>query len=200
MVLFPLPIGECLDLEIPPQNFVELPKRKNYAINSEIKSYLEKERMLCLISEAGNPCIADPGNNIVSYAHRNNFEVIPLVGPSSILLTLSASGLNGQNFEFTGYAPIKRTQRNIFFKKAEKTILESKKTIIFMDTPYRSTNLMTYLLESVAGNLRLTIGNELFTKQQFIATKEVKDWKKLLQRKNISLERAIFCLGAPEKR
>ena len=105
-----------------------------------------------VISEAGCPGIADPGADVVKIAHQKNIQVIPLVGPSSIVLALMASGLNGQNFAFNGYLPIEASQRNKAIKSLEKKSVESHQSQIFIETPYRNDKLFAELLKNLSNN------------------------------------------------
>lgn len=128
-----------------------------------------------LISEAGNPCIADPGNEIVAYAHRHNIEVVPLVGPSSILLALIASGFNGQQFCFNGYLPIQNPDRERKIKQLENAA--GGTTQIFMETPFRNQKLLEEILKTGRPETRLCIACDLTLETQFIKTRTLKEWK-----------------------
>ena len=144
-----------------------------------------------LISEAGNPCIADPGNEVVAFAHKKNIEVIPLVGPSSILLALIASGFNGQQFSFNGYLPIKEPDRNKRIKHLEG--ISRSATQIFMETPFRNQKLLDELLKSCGDNTNLCIACDLTLPTQFIKTKTIKEWKQ--QKPELNKRYCIFLLG-----
>ena len=149
----------------------------------EIKLYFKEvpaERPVGIISEAGCPCIADPGNLIVEYAHQMEWEVIPLVGPSSILLALIASGLNGQSFVFHGYLPIEKDLKAKMLKSMEKDSLSKKQTQIFMETPYRNDKLLEEIILACNPETRLTIASNLTAHDQFIRTKKIKEWKSKL--------------------
>jgi len=129
-----------------------------------------------LISEAGNPCIADPGGELVAFAHQHDIEVIPLVGPSSILLALIASGFNGQQFAFNGYLPIKEPERSKKIKHLE-TLARTGATQIFMETPFRNQKLFEELLKTCSDISRLCIACDLTLASQYIKTQTIKDWK-----------------------
>jgi 16S rRNA (cytidine1402-2'-O)-methyltransferase len=130
-----------------------------------------------LLSEAGCPCIADPGSEIVRLAHENNIQVKPLVGPSSILLALIASGFNGQNFAFVGYLPIDKIGRIKKIKELENKAIREEQTQIFMETPYRNMSLLNDVLQCCSPYSRLSISANLTRKDEFISTRTIKEWK-----------------------
>jgi len=132
-----------------------------------------------VISEAGCPGIADPGAEIVKLAHAKNIRVIPLVGPSSIFLTLMSSGLNGQNFTFHGYLPIDKSERKSAIKKLERASLENNQAQIFIETPYRNEKFLEDLLQSLHPQTTLCIGCEVTQSSEIILTRTVQDWKKI---------------------
>jgi|TARA_B100000497_G_C7692563_1_gene421578 16S rRNA (cytidine1402-2'-O)-methyltransferase len=128
-----------------------------------------------IISEAGVPCIADPGSEIVSIAHRKGINVIPLVGPSSIFLALMASGFNGQQFSFRGYLPFDHQIRKRVFQAMNKDIKDGI-TQIFMETPYRNNKLMLELLKILHPETKLCIACDITLENEYIRTKTVADW------------------------
>ncbi|MFW6309999.1 MAG: SAM-dependent methyltransferase, partial [Prolixibacteraceae bacterium] len=129
------------EIDIDSITFFELNK---YTEKSDLPKFLEpaKETDVAVISEAGCPGVADPGAEIVKLAHQKNILVVPVVGPSSILLALMASGLNGQNFAFNGYLPVKPHERSKAISKLEKEAKNDQKTQIFIETPYRNNQLI----------------------------------------------------------
>ncbi len=131
-----------------------------------------------IISEAGIPCIADPGSEIVLLAHKKNIPVVPLVGPSSIFLALMASGLNGQNFAFNGYLPIESNQRIKKLKELEKRSLYEDQTQIFMETPYRNNQLNQDIFKACNDNTLLCIASNITTPDENIKTRSVSEWEK----------------------
>lgn len=145
-----------------------------------------------IVSEAGNPCIADPGNEIVAYAHKRNIEVVPLVGPSSILLALIASGFNGQQFTFNGYLPIQSLERIKKIRQLENTA-RSGVTQIFMETPFRNQSLLEELLKTCGSDTLLSVACDLTLPTQFIRTKKIADWK--VQVPDVKKRYCIFLLG-----
>lgn len=130
-----------------------------------------------LLSDSGAPCIADPGSKIVSKAHQLNIEIIPLIGPSSIILSLMASGLNGQKFCFHGYIPIEENKKNDFLKKIQVSIQSTQETQIFIETPYRNNKLLTDILKINNESLRLCIATNLTSTDQSINTATIKEWR-----------------------
>lgn len=131
-----------------------------------------------VLSEAGCPAIADPGADVVAIAQRNNFTVIPLVGPSSILLSLMASGFNGQSFAFVGYLPIQPADRAKMLRKLESRAYSENQSQIFIETPYRNMKMLDEILLTCQPETRLCIAVDITLETEFIKTKTVKEWKK----------------------
>lgn len=167
--------------EIPQQEleFEILDKRSNSLNMEDIVQFMEKNPKVGLLSEAGTPCIADPGNILVFWAQQKNWEIIPMVGPSSILLSLMASGLNGQHFEFHAYLPIDADQRKTAILQLEKESEKFNKTQIFMETPYRNMALFEALLKHLSPETQLCIASNVSLTSQQIKTRKVADWKKV---------------------
>lgn len=147
-----------------------------------------------ILSEAGCPGVADPGSLLVAWAHRQGIPVEPLVGPSSILLALMASGFNGQSFVFHGYLPIQEPQRSKAIKEIEQTSSRLKQTQIFMETPYRNDQLVEKVLKNCRGETSLCLAVNLTSPEEWIQTKKVKDWRK--RKPNLHKKPAIFLLYA----
>ena len=145
-----------------------------------------------LLSEAGVPCVADPGSRIVAEAHEIGIQVIPLTGPSSILLALMASGFNGQNFCFSGYLPADKVLRMKKIKELERTIQEKDQTQVFIETPYRNLHLFDSLITVCQENTRLCIVAGVTSADEYIASKSIGTWKKT--RPDINRKPAIFLL------
>ncbi len=131
-----------------------------------------------LLSEAGVPCIADPGQTIVRQAHHMGIRVVPLIGASSILLGLMASGFNGQHFVFHGYLPIQKKDRMQKIKEIEKAARLNDQTQIFMETPFRNNQLIADLLSICSADTRLCMACDLTLPTEFIRTYSIKEWKK----------------------
>lgn len=131
-----------------------------------------------LLSEAGAPAVADPGANLIALAHRRHIEVIPLVGPSSLLLALMASGLNGQSFAFAGYLPVKSGERRQRIRQLEKHSAVKRQTQLFIETPYRNQALLNDLLASCGPHTRLCIAANITMPDAYIRTQTIAEWKK----------------------
>ncbi|MDH6354042.1 16S rRNA (cytidine1402-2'-O)-methyltransferase [Dysgonomonas sp. PH5-45] len=147
----------------------------------QIETYLQpigKGFHVGVISEAGCPAIADPGADIVAIAQRKNIRVIPLVGPSSILMSLMASGFNGQSFAFHGYLPIETADRIKKIKQLEQRIYSEHQTQIFIETPYRNTKLVEDIVRNCTPSTKLCIAMNITCEDEFIKTLPVKDWAK----------------------
>jgi 16S rRNA (cytidine1402-2'-O)-methyltransferase len=144
-----------------------------------------------IISEAGCPAIADPGADIVKIAHTKNIKVVPLVGPSSILLALMASGMNGQNFSFVGYLPLK-DERKKALKQLEQTSKQKKQTQIFIEAPYRNQKFLEEILQVCLPETKLCIGMNITGSDEFIVTKTIRDWKRSVP--DINKKPTIFLL------
>lgn len=130
-----------------------------------------------IISDAGCPGIADPGADVVKIAHEKDIRVIPMVGPSSILLAMMASGFNGQNFAFTGYLPIENADRKKAIKALERTSKEMQQSQIFIETPYRNDKLLQELLKTLSPNTKLCVACDITLPTEQIATKTVSEWR-----------------------
>ena len=162
-----------------------------------IGAYLEPLRngeAVGIISEAGCPAIADPGADVVAIAQSLGLRVVPLVGPSSILMALMASGFNGQSFAFNGYLPVEGAQRIRAVKKLEGKVQSENQTQIFIETPYRNTKMMETLLSALSPRTRLCVAAGITCAEEFIRTRTVADWKKS-EIPDISRIPAIFLLG-----
>ncbi|MCF8379998.1 MAG: SAM-dependent methyltransferase [Bacteroidales bacterium] len=162
----------------------------------EIGTYLDscrKGKDVGLISEAGVPGVADPGAAITSIAHEKSIRVIPLTGPSSILLSLMASGLNGQNFIFHGYLPVKPTEKINRIKEIETKVFQSNQTQIFIETPYRNGSMLDSLLKACKPYTKLCVACDISLENEFIRTMSIEDWKK--QKVDFHKRPCIFLLG-----
>lgn len=145
-----------------------------------------------LMSEAGCPGIADPGSEIVAEAHRRAITVVPLVGPSSILLALMASGFNGQSFTFHGYLPIDKVQRAKRIKELEQLSVSQKQTQIFMETPFRNNHLLEDVLKNTLPQTLLCIASNLNSETEFVKTLTIGQWRK--ERIDLHKKPTIFVL------
>jgi 16S rRNA (cytidine1402-2'-O)-methyltransferase len=151
-----------------------------HSLKEDISEYLNitDSDNVGILSEAGAPCVADPGSAIVKLAHQRGINVIPLIGPSSILLALMASGLNGQNFAFNGYLPVQKDQRCKQIKKLENHSFSEKQTQIFIEAPYRNQHLLEDILTSCEPATLLCIAADLTLSTEFIKTYSIAEWKK----------------------
>lgn len=162
----------------------------------EIVRYLEPNQKgldIGIISEAGCPGVADPGAEVVKIAHSKNIQVVPLVGPSSILLALMASGMSGQNFAFNGYLPIKNPEKSQQIKMLEKRMQTEGQTQIFIEAPYRNAQLLDELLKNCDPQTMLCIAADITLDTEFIRSKPVSYWKTNVP--DIQKRPAIFMIG-----
>jgi len=167
------------DIQIDNLVFYELNKHTS---QEEISGYLNvcsEGVNIGLISEAGLPCIADPGNQIVMLAHKTGVKVVPLSGPSSIFMALMASGLNGQNFAFNGYVNIEPKLRIKQLMMLENRSLRERQSQIFMDTPFRNNKLFSEMLSVLNPNTYLCVASNISCENEFIMTKKISEWKKV---------------------
>ena len=144
-----------------------------------IGTYLEpliKGESMGVISEAGCPAVADPGADVVSIAQRKNLKVVPLVGPSSIILSVMGSGFNGQSFAFHGYLPIDPGERTKRLKAIELRIYSEQQTQLFIETPYRNNKMVDYILQNCRPQTKLCIAANITCEGEFIKTRTVKEW------------------------
>jgi len=161
---------------------------------AHINNYLQlfTEGDVGLLSEAGVPAVADPGSEIVAMAHQQGIEVVPLVGPSSILLAMMASGMNGQHFTFAGYLPVKKHERMQRIRFLESRSQKENQSQIFIETPYRNNSLLNDLMAACSPPTRVCIACELTSPNGWVITKTVKDWKKQLP--DLHKKPAIFIM------
>jgi 16S rRNA (cytidine1402-2'-O)-methyltransferase len=162
--------------------------------NKDPLAPLREKRPLGLLSEAGCPAIADPGAAVIEAAHREGFRVVPLVGPSSIVLALMASGLEGQRFAFCGYLPREGAERTRKIRELERRSTKEKETEIFIETPYRNDVLLSALLEVCQQNTRLCVAADLTLGTESIQTKSIAEWRRA--KATIGRRPAVFLLLA----
>lgn len=157
--------------------FFTLNKRTTPTQFSEYLKPLKAGHDVGIISEAGCPGVADPGAEVVKLAHEAGIQVVPLVGPSSILLALMASGMNGQSFAFVGYIPIKKEERLKTIKQLESRSRNENQSQIFIETPFRNNHLVDDILKTCSPQTQLCIACNLTTPDEYISTKTVAQWK-----------------------
>lgn len=162
----------------------------------ELLKPLQEGRSMGILSEAGCPAVADPGANLVALAHRHGYEVRPLVGPSSLLLALMASGANGQNFAFKGYLPSEKSERIAALKSLEQRSRQQNETQLFIETPYRNDALLADALETLQPETRLCTATDLTLPTQEIISQTVAAWRKSKTLPNLKKRPTIFVLHA----
>lgn len=165
---------------------------KNTDIHSVMQGLLNGKNA-GLISEAGCPSIADPGAEVIQFAHRNNIRVVPLVGPSSILLALISSGLNGQNFAFNGYLPKKEPDRIKALKQLETLVWQKNQTQAFIETPYRNDSILKDIINACRDETLLCIAADITLPSEKIKTQSIRDWKN--HKQSFNDHPAVFLLG-----
>ena len=172
--------------------FLELNKYTNEDDLAGFLEYADAGHDTGLLSEAGVPCVADPGSQITAIAHQSGIRVIPLTGPSSIILALMASGLNGQNFAFHGYLPVKSGERNKMLKRLEQESALKGQAQIFMETPYRNMQILDAIISVCKPSTLLCIASDITLESELISTRKVSRWAK--KKPDIHKRPAIFII------
>lgn len=171
-----------------------LDKYSETADLKEAQKLMKEGQDFGLLSEAGLPCIADPGNIMVKWCHENNIKVVPINGPSSIILALIASGFNGQEFAFHGYLPIDKEQKKKKILFLESLVQKNGSSQIFMETPYRNNQLLEDLIKFLNPNTQLCIGANInHPSDEFIKTLKISQWKN--KKPELHKIPAVFVLG-----
>lgn len=165
------------NINIDELTFYPMGKHADAALFSKYLNALRNGESMGVISEAGCPAVADPGANVVAIAQKENMNVVPLVGPSSILLAVMGSGFNGQSFAFHGYLPINPTDRSKRLKQLENRSAIEHQTQLFIETPYRNHKIIADILATCNPKTRLCIASGLTTSQQYLRSKTIKEWK-----------------------
>lgn len=174
-------------------SFCEIGKNAN---STEVAAFFEKyshNNDIGVLSEAGCPGIADPGAGVVAMAHKKGMQVVPLVGPSSILLALMGSGFNGQQFTFHGYLPVQKGERANILKQLETQMHKMQQSQIFIETPFRNMQLLEAIVENCHSSTRLCIACNLTAQDEFIITKTIGEWQKNLP--NLHKKPTLFIFG-----
>lgn len=169
---------------------LEFDEHNRNEFRQDIQELLKSGKNIGLMSEAGLPCVADPGHEVVAMAHTLNIKVKPLFGPSSIMMALMSSGFSGQRFVFHGYLPAKTNERLSTLKKISS---EKDYTQIFMETPYRAMSLFEDIMKSFSPNSMLSIAAEINTENEFIKTMQISQWKQNVP--DLNKKRCIFSIG-----
>lgn len=186
------------DKEISTLQIFEVDKHDGYKYpKEEVFRLLKSGEDVGFMSEAGCPGVADPGARVVSDCHREGISVVPLVGPSSILLGLMASGFSGQNFRFVGYLPFDKEKHRVALKEIARRADKDCETQIFIEVPYRNDALLRALLETLPEALSLCVCVDLTTPDEMILRHSVREWRRLLGKKELSFHKrpAIFLVG-----
>jgi len=173
-------LSQCGKEKIQSLNIQEIDKH-NLTFN-DVENFVQplfRGENIAILSESGCPCVADPGNLFVRFAHEKNIKIVPLIGPSSIILALMASGMNGQKFAFHGYFPMDKVEREKMLQLVvkEKNIFGT--TSIFIETPYRNNQLFQFLLNNLPHDFSLCVAMDITGQDEKIKTKKVRDWKKI---------------------
>ncbi|MCQ2175631.1 MAG: SAM-dependent methyltransferase [Bacteroidales bacterium] len=158
--------------------FTVLNEHSSQAEVDAMEALFDDGKDVGLITEAGLPAVADPGSSLVALCHRKGIEVVPFTGPSSLMLALMASGLNGQSFTFRGYLPAKSDERKNAIRSVEKQSSQNRQTQIFIETPYRNDALMADILQICSDSTRICIAANITMPDAFIRTRSVAEWKK----------------------
>ena len=164
--------GHIAELE-----FHELNEHSSAADVEALGSLFDRGEDVGLLSEAGLPAVADPGAELVALCHRRGVEVVPLVGPSSLMLALMASGLNGQSFAFCGYVPAKPEERRNALRALEKQSAAARRSQIIIETPYRNDALLADMLQTLSPRTRICVAADITLPSQFIRTDSVAGWR-----------------------
>ena len=166
---------------------------REYELINIFDAAVKEGKIIGIASESGCPGVADPGHLLIARAQQLNIPVKPLVGPNSILLTLMASGLNGQQFTFNGYLPIQTSERIKKIKELEKKVISDNYTQLFIETPYRNNQLFQSLLQHLDNSIFLCIGYHLTSPEEWIKTKTISEWKKAAL--EIPKQPTLFAIG-----
>ena len=165
-------------IDIDTLTFYELNRHTDRKFIGEYLNPLKKGETVGIISEAGCPAIADPGADVVAIAQQRGYKVVPLVGPSSIIMSVMGSGFNGQSFAFNGYLPVEVPQRIKALKKLEQKVQNENQTQLFIETPYRNAKMIETILGALNPKTKLCIAAGITCAEEYIKTRTVADWKK----------------------
>ena len=182
------------DIDIDSLSFYPMGKHADAALFAQYLKPLEAGEDVGVISEAGCPAVADPGADVVAIAQRKGYRVVPLVGPSSMILAVMASGLNGQSFAFHGYLPIDPADRVKRLKQLELRAVQEHQTQLFIETPYRNQKLFDTLCQTLRPQTRLCVAAGITTNDEWIKTRTVAEWKRT-KLPDLSKTPAIFLFG-----
>ncbi len=181
----PIPQAELQLISIPKHD-------NNYSVIHDFLT-VNLHKSMGLLSDAGLPCVADPGNKVVQIAHTIGIDVIPIAGPCSMTMALMASGFNGQNFAFNGYLPIKEDEKKKAILKFQERLVKEKQSQIFIETPYRNQQLFDSFLKYLKTGIHLSLSVNIMGKEEFTISKTIEDWKK--EKFSIGKVPCVFVLG-----
>jgi len=175
------PVDDC--------TFTELSEHtdSNADLSKILNPLVKNGRPMGVISDAGCPCIGDPGSRAVEIAQEKNAKIVPLVGPNSMILSLMASGFNGQNFAFNGYLPAKNGERESKIKQLENRMYKEDQTQIFIETPYRNDKMLDSLFKTLRKETKICIATGLTTKDESVKTKTVSEWSEFKKQKDFTI-------------
>ena len=182
------------DINIDELTFYPMGKHADATLFAQYLKPLEKGESVGIISEAGCPAVADPGADVVAIAQRKGYKVVPLVGPSSMIMAVMGSGLNGQSFAFNGYLPIDFSDRVKRLKQLEERAVREQQTQLFIETPYRNQKLFDTLCQALRPQTRLCIAAGITTSDEWICTRTIAEWKRQ-HLPDLSKTPAIFLFG-----
>lgn len=181
-------------IDIDTLTFYELNRHTDHKFIGEYLDPLKKGEPVGIISEAGCPAIADPGADVVAIAQSRGYKVVPLVGPSSIIMSVMGSGFNGQSFAFNGYLPVEVPQRIKALKKLEQKVQNENQTQLFIETPYRNAKMFETIINNLRPNTKLCVAAGITCENEFIKTLTIEKWKKQ-KMPDIEKVPAIFLIG-----
>lgn len=175
--------------------FLELNEHTHPEETGHYLDAIERGENVGLLSEAGLPCVADPGALVTAMAQRRGIEVMPLVGPSSLMLALMASGLNGQNFSFVGYLPVDKSQRLTAIKKIEQKARAEHQTQLFIEAPYRTDQMLQALSDTCLPDTLICVACDLTLPTQYIRTLTARAWRMERGKSSLHKRNAVFLIG-----
>lgn len=184
---YPYPIDDTV--------FLELNEHTTHDAVGHYLDAIERGENIGLLSEAGLPCVADPGAMITKMAQRRGIEVVPLVGPSSLMLALMASGLNGQRFAFKGYLPVDRSERAATLRRLEEHVHRSHETQLFIEAPYRNNQMLEALSTVLQADTLVCVACDLTLPTQYIRTMPAAKWKKEREKTDLHKRNTVFLIG-----
>lgn len=180
------------DIDIDSLSIVELNRHTPPQAVATMLEPMERGCSVGVISEAGCPAVADPGADVVAIAQRRGYRVVPLVGPSSIIMSVMGSGFNGQSFAFNGYLPIDSAERSAKLREMERRVRKERQTQIFIETPYRNAKLLQWLCQALGPDMLLCVATDITGPAESIRSMAIKDWRR--QRLEIDKLPTIFLL------